>query len=139
MRNKWNDLEDIQSREDIDKVVRSFYELLLADEIMRPIFVDIARLDLEKHFPHLIDFWHSILFYTGAYRKNVMEIHIDLNKKVTLKPEHYRLWTMYFEQAVRDSFYGPRSDLAVERARSIAQLMEFKISELTGPSESPSE
>ncbi|MBK8501600.1 MAG: group III truncated hemoglobin [Saprospiraceae bacterium] len=122
--------QDIESREDLATLVKYFYDFLLADEVMSPIFMEVAKIDLESHLPHLVDFWHSLLFMTGAYKRNVMEMHLALHAKKSLEKNHFDLWLHYFEKSVNDLFVGPRSELAIERANSIAQLMQFKISQM---------
>jgi hemoglobin len=121
---------DIESREDLMLLVRHFYELMLKDEMLAPIFTDVAKIDLEKHLPHLVDFWHSLLFRTGEYRRNVMNMHIDLHLKSALEKKHFDRWLSYFRQSINQFFEGPRSTEAIERATSIALLMQVKIGQV---------
>lgn len=123
-------MRDIEGREDIFLIMDRFYEKLLADELMRPIFVDVAQIDLAKHLPHLVDFWHSILFMTGAYRRNVMEMHLTLHLKTRLEPVHFDKWLKYLQETIQDNFTGEKADLMWERALSIALLMQHKIKNL---------
>jgi len=121
--------KDIETREDLALLMEYFYDLLLSDPTMAPIFLEVAQIDLKTHLPHLIEFWHSLLFMTGAYRRNVMLMHIALHRKFRLEKKHFDLWLGYFEKSVRNLFAGPRSEEAINRAHSIAQLMQFKISQ----------
>ncbi|MCB0686207.1 MAG: group III truncated hemoglobin [Saprospiraceae bacterium] len=121
---------DIENREDLDQLVRKFYDKLLADSIMRPIFLDVAKIDLEEHFPHLVEFWHSLLFMTGSYRRNVMDKHLVLHTKIALEEIHFKIWLRYFKNSVDELFLGARSEDAKNRAESIALLMQYKINEL---------
>ena len=122
--------EDINSREDLDRLVRHFYDFLLADERMEPIFTSVAKIDLESHFPHLVEFWHSLIFMTGAYKRNVMDKHLSLHLKYPLQEEHFQIWLNYFYRAVDDLFSGPRSEDAKSRAKSMALLMQVKIRQM---------
>ena len=121
---------DIESREDLLLLVRHFYELMLVDDLLAPIFMDVAKIDLEKHLPHLVDFWYSLLFRTGEYRRNVMNVHLDLHMKTALEKKHFDRWLDYFRQSVNELFQGPRSTEAIERATSIALLMQVKIGQV---------
>ena len=122
--------KDIETKEDLDRLMRYFYDLLLNDERMRPIFIDIAQIDLEAHFPHLVDFWHSLLFMTGAYKRNVMDKHLTLHRRYPLKEIHFEIWLKYFNESVDNLFTGPRSEDAKNRAKSIALLMQHKIKQM---------
>ena len=55
------DKPDLDSRENIERFVDLFYERLLADEQLAPIFVDIAEIDLAVHLPHIKDYWCKLL------------------------------------------------------------------------------
>ena len=48
---------DITSREDLDLLMRSFYDKLLSDDVVSYLFTEVIELDLEEHFPRLVDFW----------------------------------------------------------------------------------
>ncbi|NND32241.1 MAG: group III truncated hemoglobin [Saprospiraceae bacterium] len=125
--------QDIESREDLEILVQHFYDGMLKDQMLGPIFNEIAQINLETHLPHLVDFWHSMLFLTGAYKRNVMNMHLELHRKTALEKKHFDLWLQYFTKAIDDLFSGPRSQLAKERARSIALLMQVKIKQLKDP------
>lgn len=75
--------KDIETREDIEKMLRSFYNLVLNDDELRFIFIDVAHMNLEAHLPVITDFWETILLDNPVYKKNAMQVHYDLNKKST--------------------------------------------------------
>jgi hemoglobin len=120
-------LRDIQNRDDLLLVMTRFYELMLADEELRPIFTDVARIHLETHLPVLADFWEGILFGTGNYQNNPMAIHLDLHRKHPLTARHFELWLLYFNAAVDAGFTGDTAHLMKTRALSIATVMQIKV------------
>lgn len=121
---------DIQSRADIEILVKAFYEKLLADEEMSPLFKDVAGDHLAAHFKILYDFWESVLFFTGQYKRNTMLKHIELHDKYGLTKAHFTSWLSYFNQSVDDLFAGEKASLAKQRAQAIAVIMEMKINEI---------
>ncbi len=123
-------MRDIESREDILLIMKSFYDKLLADDSISYLFTEIAQVNLEHHFPILVDFWDSILFGSGTYRNNAMQVHIDLAKKSPLTPEHFRTWVNYLTQTVEENFEGLRAHTMMARAQNIAGLMEHKTQNL---------
>ena len=52
---------DIETREDCERLVRTFYGRALADPIIGWLFTDVAKLDLEAHVPRITSFWETIL------------------------------------------------------------------------------
>lgn len=120
-------LPDIIGRDDLLGIMQQFYELMLADDELRHIFTDVARIDLEEHLPVLVDFWEGILFGTGSYNNNPMAVHIDLHRKHPLTPRHFELWLDYFNKAVDAAHSGETAQLMKTRALSIATVMQLKV------------
>ena len=119
--------KDISNRQDIDKMIRLFYDKLLDDSLMRPIFIDAVDLDFEAHFDILVDFWDNILFYSGAYKRNAMLPHLKLHEIYPFNKKHFIKWLALFNLSVDELFLGEKANLAKERAQSIATIMQMKM------------
>jgi len=119
--------KDIENRADIELLVRSFYDKVKADDTIGYIFNDIAKVNWEKHFPVMFDFWENVLFYTGSYEGNPMVIHQHINRVVPLTREHFGRWNELFVKTVDELFEGSNAMLAKQRALSIATVMQIKI------------
>ena len=118
---------DISSRADIERFILAFYEDVKKDPTIGYIFNEVANMNWETHIPVIIDFWETILLDNPVYKRNAMEVHYDLNKKVPLQKEHFASWLTLFNAAVDELFEGKTASLAKTRARSIADLMVFKM------------
>lgn len=119
--------KDIQGRGDLLFLMQEFYKKLLSDDAISYLFTDVAKIDLEKHLPVLVDFWDSILFGADSYRKNAIQPHLDLHSKSPLLPHHFDTWLRYFKRSVDENFEGDIAFLAKERATSIATVMKIKL------------
>lgn len=120
-------MNDIQTREDIDRLMHVFYERALADEMIGYIFSDVAHLDLKSHLPIIGDFWESLLFGTPTYAKhkrNPLEVHRELHLKSPLMPEHFKRWLEIFIASVDKEFAGERAEFLKSRAGAIARRMQ---------------
>lgn len=120
---------DISTRDDLHLLVTRFYEKLLADKSISYIFTDVAKIDLAAHLPILVDFWEMVLFQSDTYRKNALQIHVDLHKKSPFSKEHFNIWLLYFKQTIDELFEGEKAFLAKERATSIATVMQIKMAQ----------
>ena len=118
---------DIQSRTDIEQLVRAFYERALADASIGFLFTEVAQIDLDTHLPHLCDFWENILLKPNGYKRNVLKKHLDLNQLSALKPEHFQQWLLLFEQTVDELFEGEKAQSAKNKAQSIALVIQTKL------------
>lgn len=120
-------MTDIQTRTDIEQLLQEFYNRLLADPSIGYIFTDVAGIDLPSHLPHLADFWEQTLLHTGMYRKNVMQVHLDLNAKEKLTEAHFDTWLAHFFATLDSLFAGETTEKAKTRALSIATIMKIKL------------
>ena len=119
--------KDITSRADIEKLIVQFYEAVKKDPAIGFIFTGAIPINWEHHIPLIVDFWETILLDNMVYKKNAMEVHYDLNKKIPLKKEYFASWLLLFCSTVDKLFIGKTATLAKTRATSIAAVMEFKM------------
>jgi len=123
--------EDLKNRDDIRKLINAFYEKILEDKVLGYIFTDVVKIKLSKHLPHLYDFWENALFYTGAYKRDLMEIHLNLHfDQHRLEKEHFDQWLKLFNEMLDELFAGKKATIAKERAKSIAIILHLKIKDL---------
>ena len=120
-------MKDIESRQDLELLMQTFYQKLLKDEGVNYIFTDIAKINLEQHLPIITDFWEQNILNTGTYKNNVLKIHQDLNGKVKLSEEHFSIWLRHFDQTVDTLFSGEKANTIKTRALSIATVMKIKL------------
>lgn len=118
---------DIADRGDIAALLRDFYGRAFADDLLGPIFVDVARLDLDAHLPAMCDFWETVLFRTGAYRRNALQPHLRLNARAPLADRHFQRWLALWQATVDDRHAGPHAELAKLQADRIAGAMTRRI------------
>jgi hemoglobin len=119
---------DIKDRNDIYVIISDFYKKLLQDEDMKHFFEKFnTEVSLQKHLDILVDFWDNILFYSNTYNKNAMLPHIELSKTKAFQKKHFKLWLDYFHRSVDENFKGENSEIAKNRATSIATVMQLKI------------
>jgi len=118
---------DIISRKDIELLMEKFYDKVKTNDTIGPIFNDVAKVNWAHHIPIICDFWETLLLDSPSYRKNVMEVHFNLNRKIPLEEKHFRAWLKLFTDTVDEYFAGEKAEMAKKKAKSIAALMQFKI------------
>jgi hemoglobin len=75
----------------------------------------------------IADFWESILLNAKGYRKNVMEIHLNISQKSKIEKHHLDRWIYLFTETVDELFEGNKATIAKQKAASIATMMNIKI------------
>ena len=122
---------DIATRADVAALLRDFYGRAFADDLLGPVFVEIARMDLEAHLPVMCDFWMTALFRTGEYRRNAFVPHAQLHALAHLTPAHFSRWLELWRQTVADRHCGRHADHAVVQAARIANSMSRRLTGAT--------
>ena len=115
---------DMNSRDNIETFVDLFYQQLLTDERLAPIFIDVADIDMAVHLPHIKDYWCKLLLGERAYQRHTMNIHRRLHRKQTLLPEDFQRWLQLFVATVDAHYSGHCSERAKTVAASIAANMQ---------------
>ena len=115
---------DLDCRENIERFVDLFYQRMLSDEQLAPIFVDVAEIDLAVHLPHIKDYWCKLLLGEKGYQRHTMNIHRQLHGKRPLQKQDFQRWLAFFVATVDEDFGGERAERAKQVATSIAANME---------------
>jgi hemoglobin len=114
---------DIASRDDVAALLGDFYGRAFHDQLLGPIFVDIAHMNLEPHLPEMCEFWETVLFRVGTYRGNPLRPHQLLHARAGLTPAHFVRWLTLWRATVDDRHAGPKAELAKLQAGRIAGAM----------------
>jgi hemoglobin len=115
---------DIALLDDIVRLVDTFYERVRADEVLGPIFDEVARTDWNQHLPKMYAFWQTVLFGVSGFRGNPLAVHRDLATKVPLGESEFERWLGLFYQSVDALFSGERAEEVKLRASRIAAVMQ---------------
>lgn len=118
---------DISDRKDIENLVTCFYDEVKTNETIGFFFSEVVQVQWEKHIPVMVDFWENVLFYSGSYEGNPMEIHRRLDQKHKLTKEHFDTWTKIFVSTVNRLYEGEQAENIKQRAQNIATVMQTKL------------
>jgi hemoglobin len=121
---------DIANRDDIEKLVRRFYEQAIPDPIIGKFFTQVIKLDLETHLPKIANFWEQMLLQHPVYSGSPMHSHLLLNSKEPLLPEHFERWLMLWGKTVDQLFAGEKAELAKARAQMVAKSFSLGIASM---------
>lgn len=121
------DRADLVDRADVEELVVAFYETAFRDPLIGPIFTDVAQMDLAAHLPIMCDFWETVLFRSGAYRRNALQVHVALHARHPLTEAHFARWLELWTATVDDRFAGPVAERAKLQATRIAGSMERRL------------
>lgn len=129
---------DLETRADIERLVRSFYRQAAMDDLLGPVFA-AAHVDWPGHIATLTDFWAWQLLGERGYDGNPLRAHEPVHRRTPFTGEHYERWLELFETTVNDSFAGPKAELAVQRARRMARALRRLLDGHSAPGSVPIE
>lgn len=118
---------DIEDRDDIILLVNSFYDRVRENEIIGPIFNDVAAVNWETHLPKMYSFWSSLILGENSFTGNPMMKHIELSKLTSMTETEFSEWLVLFNETVDSLFAGEKATEAKTKAGNIARLMLHKI------------
>lgn len=120
-------MKNLESREDIELLVNSFYDKVIKDETIGFFFKDIIKVDFDKHLPKMYSFWETILFGQMSYKGNPMAVHFPINALEAMEKRHFERWLKLWKQTIEENFTGLNATMAITKSENIANLMAYKM------------
>jgi hemoglobin len=122
----------IENREDVSKLVRTFYSKVRMNAHLGPIFNEIVK-DWELHLEHLTDFWEMVLLQSGpgAGKFNPIPVHkeVDNQTENDISEVHFENWLELWFETLDQYFEGEVAEHAKAHAQKMAYILLFKIQE----------
>lgn len=119
------DLPDIATEADVRQFVDAFYDAVMQDDLLGPIFNDVAAVNWDEHLPTMYSFWSSILLGAATYKGAPFPAHWALKEHITR--EHFARWLALFERTIDSLFAGEMAEAAKQRAQNIAMVFQVKM------------
>lgn len=126
---------DLDSPERIGRFVRLFYDRLLADERLRPLFLEVAGVDLDAHLPLIAAYWRKMLLGEPGYDRHTMARHRALHGERGLTDEDARRWLEHFRATLDEHYAGPYADKARRIATNVMKNLFRQLERLPGGGE----
>ena len=113
---------DLDTPEQIADMVRRFYATVNTDDIVGPVFNDIARVDWDRHLPKLAAFWSRVLLGISGYSGNPFAAHARVHHQVPFTAAHFERWLDLFSDTLESGWVGPNVDRALALAHNVARV-----------------
>lgn len=124
---------DIAGRAEIKILVDRFYDKIRADEVLGPIFNDVAKVDWDVHLPRLYAFWQTVLFGDGGFRGSPLSVHFKLVSQTTMDWPRFERWLALFRETVDESFFGEKATHIKRIADDMAHVIYSRINNVEDP------
>ena len=124
---------DIQDIHDIKQLVDTFYQLVVADDVIGYFFTRVVKLDFDHHLPIMYSFWETVLLAKASYKGNPVVKHVELHQKAPLKEYQFDRWLALWNATIDELFEGKVAEQAKAKADTMKQLMLAKIRFMENP------
>ena len=120
---------DLDTPEEIAEMVRRFYADVAQDDVLGPMFNEVAKVDWSVHIPKLAAFWTRALLGIPGYEGNPFRAHLDVHEQRDFTRAHFERWLDLFYETLDLGWEGP----VVEQAKSMGSRVALVHSkQLTG-------
>ena len=113
---------DLDTSDAITEMVRRFYADVAQDELIGPMFSDVARVDWSEHLPKLGAFWSRALLGVEGYEGNPFRAHKLVHARHQFTPEHFERWLNLFHETIELGWTGPNARRALDLADNVARV-----------------
>lgn len=113
---------DLDSPAEIAEMVRRFYADVAQDDILGPLFNDVAQVDWAEHLPKLTAFWCRNLLGLHGYVGNPFRAHAIVHNESPFQVEHFERWLSLFHETLTLGWVGPSAERASLIAQNVARV-----------------
>ena len=110
---------DIASRSDVHDLVVGFYREIVFDDVLAPVFGEVAEVDWTTHIPTLIDYWCRTLLGEPGYRGAILAAHRHVHDLDALRLEHFDRWYEMWARSIDATWQGPIAENAKRHAERV--------------------
>jgi hemoglobin len=128
---------DLDTRAEIHDLVVRFYREIAFDELLAPVFVEIAEVDWSTHIPKLIDYWCRVLLGHPGYDGFILGAHRRVDQLQPFRVEFFDRWYALFVRTVDEAWAGPTADAAKCHAARIAKVLARRLLDVEWAPASP--
>jgi hemoglobin len=113
---------DLDDPEEIAEMVRRFYADVAQDDLLGPMFEDVAHVDWSEHLPKLTAFWCRALLSLPGYEGNPYRSHQLIDARRPFTEAHFHRWLDLFTETLELGWSGPKAEQARALARKVAEV-----------------
>lgn len=115
--------------ENIERLVRTFYPEVIADDMIGSFFIEKLGDDIhseawEEHLVLLTQFWRFVILYDDEYEGNPLRPHFDI---AGLSKKAFERWLTLFHEAVDDVYDEKSGMLFKQKSVDIAENFMRKL------------
>jgi hemoglobin len=122
---------DLDARREIHDLVVRFYREVAFDDLLNPVFSEVAEVDWSVHIPKLIDYWCRVLLGEPGYHGAILAAHRHVHDLDGFRIDHFDRWYSLWVVSVDAGWAGPLAERAKRHAALIATSLARRLLDTT--------
>jgi hemoglobin len=118
---------DLDTATEIAEMVRRFYADVTRDDLLGPMFNEVARVDWSAHLPKLTAFWCRALLDQPGYQGNPFRAHMLVHARREFTSAHFERWLTLFHETLELGWTGPNARCARDLADNVARVHSHQL------------
>ena len=118
---------DLDNRTAIHDLVVQFYREVVFDDLLEPVFGEVAEVDWAVHIPKLIDYWCRVLLGQTGYAGAILTAHRHVHGIEAFRVEHFDRWYALWIESIDQRWTGPVADTAKKHAADIGGVLARRL------------
>ena len=115
------------TRSQIHDLVVHFYREIVFDDLLGPVFEEVAEVDWAVHIPKLIDYWCRVLLGQPGYDGYILHAHEEVHAIERFRPELFDRWYLLFVESIDAGWEGPVAERAKAHAARMAGVLAGRL------------
>lgn len=118
---------DVDTPTQVNYLVTTFYREIVFDELLEPVFSEVAETDWASHIPKLIDYWCRVLLHKPGYDGYIVAAHRHVHGIEAFRLEHFDRWYRLWIQTIDAGWAGPIADQAKSHAARMGKTLARQV------------
>ena len=120
-------LHDLDDPDAVAEMVVRFYRSVAMDDLLGPMFNDVAKVDWAEHLPKLTAYWCRALFSMPGYEGNAFRAHQLVHAQRAFTTAHFERWLDLFSETVDAGWAGANAEKAKALAHKVARVHHHQL------------
>lgn len=120
-------VSDLDHRGKIHDLVVDFYREVVFDDLLAPVFGEVAEVDWAEHIPKLISYWCQVLLREPGYSGFILGPHRAVHELSPFEVDHFDRWYWLWVRCIDAGWSGPIAERAKKHAEAIAAVLARRL------------
>lgn len=103
-------------------MVRRLHQDVARDDLLGPVFNDVAQIDRSAHLSKLAAFWCRALLGVNGHQGNPFRAHSDVHARSPFTAAFFERWLQLSHETVELGWVGPNASRALELAHDVVRV-----------------